>query len=290
MFDVRNVRYVRLGTRDVEVAATFATRILGLQEAGRIGSPGAGQSVYFRSDTRHHTLVYFEGDPGQQILGLEVADAAALKAAVRAPGVPGVAMRAGTRDECALRNVAAMLVMRDPSGNLIELVVPSRDTDAAFVPPRLTGMDGFAHVGLRTTDAARDEAFWTGVLGARVSDRIGTAPMLRFDTVHHRVALTAAKRPGIHHVAYQVGTIDDVMRAYFFLRDSGVRVLFGPGREPTSTAIFVYFEGPDGMAFEYATGAKQIAADATHRPRHFPFAHRSYCMWGGKPEIAEFNP
>lgn len=39
------------------------------------------------------------------------------------------------------------------------------------------------------SDAARDEAFWTQVCNARVSDRIGDAALLRLDEVHHTIAL-----------------------------------------------------------------------------------------------------
>ena len=284
---IRNIRYVRLGTRDLDAATRFATRIVGLQEAGRVGTAGEGGAVYFRSDTRHHTLVYFEGEPTEQIVAFEVDEAAALKAAARNFEALGLAPRRGSRDECALRNVTAMIALRDPSGNALELVVPAKDSDATFVAPRAAGITGFAHVALRSNDPVRDEAFWTGVLGARVSDRIGNAPMLRFDEAHHRVALLPAKRPGIQHIAHQVGSLDDVMRAWYFFGESGARIVLGPCREPTSTAIYLHFEGPDGMVFEYLAGAKSITNDAAHRPRHFPFAARSFCMWGGKPDLSE---
>ena len=287
MIQIRNIRYVRLGTRNLEEATRFATRIIGLQETGRIGgSPGSQAAVYFRSDNRHHTLVYVEGDPSDQVVAFEVDEVGALKAAARQFAQQGLAPRIGSRDECATRNVAAMIALSDPSGNAIELIVPARDTDAAFVAPRAAGIAGFGHVALRSTDPARDEVFWTSLFGARVSDRIGNAPMLRFDEMHHRVALLPANRPGIEHLAHNVGTIDDVMRAWNFLRDNGVRILFGPGREPTSTAIYLQFEGPDGMVFELLTGAKMISMEANHRPRHFPFAPRSFCMWGGKPDFS----
>ena len=286
---IRNIRYVRLGTRDLDAATRFATRIVGLQEAGRVGMAAAGGAVYFRSDTRHHTLVYFEGEPTEQIVAFEVDEAGALKAAARNFEALGLAPRRGSRDECALRNVTAMIALRDPSGNALELVVPAKDTDATFVAPRAAGINGFAHVALRSTDPVRDEAFWTGVLGARVSDRIGNAPMLRFDEMHHRVALLPARHPGIQHIAHQVGSLDDVMRAWYFLAENGARVVQGPCREPTSTAIYLHFEGPDGMLFEYLAGAKSISNDVAHHPRHFPFAARSFCMWGGKPDLGELG-
>lgn len=290
MSKLRDIRYVRLGTRDVESAAQYAVRILGLQETGRIGNPKTGQAVYFRSDQRHHSLVYFEGDPNEQIIAFEVVDRGVLKAILSQVQATGMATHVGSRDECALRNVTAMIAIRDPSGNRIELVVPASDSDGTFAPPRPAGIDRFAGVGLRSLDPVRDEAFWTGELGARVSDRIGVAPLLRLDDTHHRIALTPSTHCGIRHITYQVQAFDDVMRALYFLRENGVRVIFGPGRDPTSSAIFIYFAGPDGMVFGYLTPHKLIANESSHRPRQFPVAPRSLCMWGSRTDMAEFSP
>jgi 2,3-dihydroxy-p-cumate/2,3-dihydroxybenzoate 3,4-dioxygenase len=92
-------------------------------------------------------------------------------------------------------------------------------------------------------------------------------------------------------VNHQVHGVDDVMRAYYFLRERGVRIVFGPGRHPTSGAVFLYFEGPDGMVYEYSTGVRLIKSEeeASYRPRQFPFEPSSFCMWGSKPDIPEFR-
>ena len=68
-----------------------------------------------------------------------------------------------------------------------------------------------------------------------------------------------------------------------------VRIVFGPGRHPTSSAIFLYFEGPDGMVYEYSTGVRMIDDETTYTPRQFPFEPSSFCMWGSRPDIAEFK-
>ena len=86
-----NLRYVRLGTRDVGAAAAFATDMLGLQPAGE----DAG-AIYFRSDERDHTLVYTPGDPADHTIGFELADEAALEAAAAALDKAGHAVRRGT--------------------------------------------------------------------------------------------------------------------------------------------------------------------------------------------------
>jgi 2,3-dihydroxy-p-cumate/2,3-dihydroxybenzoate 3,4-dioxygenase len=171
------------------------------------------------------------------------------------------------------------------------MVVRPHHSGRRHFPSRDAGITGFSHVGLCTTDPVRDERFWTEVLGARVSDRIGQAPLLRIDEVHHKVALFPTTRSGIQHVNHQVASVDDVMRAFYQLRERGVRIVFGPGRHPTSGAVFLYFEGPDGMVYEYSTGVRRIAPEeeAGWQPRQFPRRNESFCMWGSVPDIAEFR-
>ena len=177
----------------------------------------------------------------------------------------------------------------DPSGNRIELVWRPAHSGQRYHGNRDAGITGFSHVGLCSTDLVRDEAFWTQVCNARVSDRIGDAPLLRIDEVHHTIAMFPSKRPGIQHINHQVETGDDVMRSFNFLRERQVRMVFGPGRHPTSSARFLYFEGPDGMVFEYSSGVRSIADELLYRERQFPMDPKGFCKWGAKPDIKEFQ-
>lgn len=287
MIDLLDIRYVRLGTRDLAQADRFAREVLGLERVRQ----AAGAS-YFRSDDRDHTLVYFEGDPADQTVGFELRTGAELDAAAAELSNRGLEVRAGTQQQCEQRHVRAFVQFRDPTGNRIDLVVGPHHSGRRYFPARDAGVTGFSHVGLCTTDAGRDERFWTEVLGARVSDRIGDAPLLRIDPVHHKVALFPTTRAGVQHVNHQVQGIDDIMRAWYLLRGLGVPIAFGPGRHPTSGAVFLYFRGPDDMIFEYSTGVRLIAPEdeATYQPRQFPRANESFCMWGSVPDIAEFRP
>ena len=284
MIALHDIRYVRLGTRDLDAASTYATKILGLEPAG-----SDRRARYFRSDGRDHTLVYTDGDPGDHTVGFELENGAHLDAVAAEIDACHLPVRHGTRDECEQRRVDAFVHFTDPSGNRVDLVVGARRGDAPFHASREAGVTGFSHIGLRTTDAARDEAFWTRVCNARVSDRIGPAPLLRIDAIHHRMALFPSAHPGVQHVNHQVASIDDVMRAWYFLRENGVRIVFGPGRHPTSSAVFLYYEGPDGMIYEFSTGVRSIENEATYEPRQFPFAPSSFCMWGSRPDIPEFR-
>ncbi len=293
MVDLHDIRYVRLGTRDIDRAIDFATKIVGLELVAREGG-----CAYFRSDraatggdTRDHTLVYFEGDPNHQTAGFELSDPADFDTAASAFEKAGLRIRIGTKNESEQRRVRQFMTFQDPSGNRIEVVARPYHSGVRYHPMRDSGVTGLGHLGLRTTNAARDEAFWTRLCSARVSDWIGESSRLRIGTVHHSLALIPSNRPGIHYINHQVEDLDDIMRSWYFLREQGVKILFGPGRDPSSSAFFLYFEGPDKMIYAYSAGAKHIQPheEARYRPRQFPFEAKSFCMWGALPDIAEFD-
>lgn len=284
MIKLADVSYVRLGTNDLESAVHFATEYLGLDVAER-----AKGAVYFKSDAREHTLCYFDGDPGDQAVCFEVEQHADLEAAAAQLEQLGHPVQRGTSEEASLRKVQELISFKDPTGNRIELAWRPSHSGKRYHGQRDAGITGFSHIGLCSTDVARDETFWTKVTNAKVSDRIGDAPLLRIDEVHHTIALFPANRSGIQHINHQVETSDDIMRSYHFLRDRQVKMVFGPGRHPTSSAKFLYFEGPDGMVFEYSSGVREIADELLYRERQFLFEPKGFCKWGAKPTIAEFN-
>lgn len=284
MIKLADVSYVRLGTRDLEGATHFATEYLGLDIAER-----AKNAVYFKSDQREHTLCYFDGDPGDHVVCFEIEQRADLDEAASQLEALGHPVWRGTPEEADLRKVREFISFRDPTGNPIELAWRPAHSGRRYHGQRDAGIIGFSHIGLCSTDLARDEAFWTQVTNARVSDRIGDAPLLRIDEVHHTIAMFPSTRPGIQHINHQVETGDDIMRSYQFLRDRQVKMVFGPGRHPTSSAKFLYFEGPDGMVFEYSSGVREIADELLWRERQFPFESKGFCHWGSRPNIAEFQ-
>jgi 2,3-dihydroxy-p-cumate/2,3-dihydroxybenzoate 3,4-dioxygenase len=224
-----------------------------------------------------------------QAVAFEVATTAELDQAAATLEALEHPVRRGTAVEAELRKVRDFISFRDPTGNAIELVVRPEWSSQRYFARRDAGITGFSHVGLCTTDPARDERFWTQVCNARVSDRIGDAPLLRIDEVHHTIALFPTNRSGIQHVNHQVESADDIQRSYNWLRERSVKMVFGPGRHPTSSAKFLYFEGPDHMVFEYSSGVREIADELLYRERQFPFEARGFCQWGSKPEIQEFN-
>jgi len=233
MIGLERIAYVRLGVSDLDDAVAFATRILGLQVVER-----DSRQALFRSDDRHHTLSYEEGDPNVQTVGFELADAQEIAAAAGQLERTASYVHQGTARERDLRHVEDFVAFKDPTGNTIELTTRQHRSGRRYYGSRDAGITGFSHIGLRTTDAARDERFWTNVCNARVSDWIGTAPLLRINPIHHSLALFPSSFAGVQHINHQVESIDDVMRSYYFLRERGVKIVFGPGRHATSGAVF----------------------------------------------------
>ncbi|HEV8014586.1 MAG TPA: VOC family protein [Stellaceae bacterium] len=289
MINLQDIRYVRLGTRDLEGAVDYATKILGLQLVGR-----EGKSAYFRSDkvavrgdTRDHTLVYFEGDPSDHTIGFDLKDPGDFDAVGAALDNAGYGAQLANKEESEKRRARGVIQSRDPTGNKIEIVARPYHSGARYVASRDAGITHFSHIGLNSTDPVRDEQYWTKLMSARVSDWLGDAPLLRIGTCHHSIAMFPAPRPGVQHINHQVEDIDDVMKSYYFLKEKGVKIAWGPGRHPLSTAVMVYFYGPDDMVYEYSCGVKHILPDdeAHYRPRQFPPTLTSFCMWGSVPDF-----
>ena len=285
MIDLRRIRYLRIGTPDLGEATNFATKILGLEPAGRERG-----MAYFRSDDRDHTICYIEGDPAQHTIAFEVSENADLQAIAAELERAGHPVRAGSAGECEARRVLDFIAFSDPNGNAIEIVLRPFAATRRYFPSRDAGITGFSHIGIHTGDAPRDEKFWTRVFNARASDWIGEAPLLRINEVHHTLALFPSGHVGVQHINHQVESIDDVMRSWYFLREQrGIRIVFGPGRHLSSGAVFLYFEGLNKMVYEYSCGVRIIEDEATFVPRQLPFTAEAFCMWGAKPDIVEFR-
>ena len=284
MIDLVDIRYVRLGTTDVDAAVKFGTEMMGLEMVGRENG-----HAYLRGDDRDHNICYFEGDPADHTVGFEVRTKPELEAAIGALEAGGFAVDRGTPEACEARRVMDFFNFKDLTGNSIDIVLRPFHSGRRYFPSRDAGIDEFSHVGLRTSDAPRDEDFWCTMFNFQPNDWVGSAGLISFEDVHHRIALFPAKDPGVQHINFQVESHDDVMRSYYFLRERQVRIVFGPGRHPVSGAKFLYFEGPDQMVYEYSYGVMLLNENPDHRARQFPWEHWSLCMWGALPDIQEFD-
>jgi catechol 2,3-dioxygenase len=134
------------------------------------------------------------------------------------------------------------------------------------------------HVALYVADIERSTRFYRDVLGFHVSDVYrddmmpGGAVFLRCNPDHHGIALFRATETnpagaGLHHLAFEVATLDQVVLARDHLRKHAVPIDFD-GRRRAGVQIAVEFRDPDNHRLEIYWGIDQIAAGAQARPAH----------------------
>lgn len=139
-------------------------------------------------------------------------------------------------------------------------------------------LNKIGHVVLMVSDLERSIAFYTGLLGFKVSDIYGDDMMpggmvfMRCNADHHGVALIGGatgpeNKRGLHHMAFEVSTLDEVFRARNFLRERGATIVF-EGRRRAGVQIAVEFLDPDGHNLEIYWCIDQIGTDGRARPPH----------------------
>jgi len=279
MITLIDIAYVRSGVADLDAATRFATDIVGLE----LAAPTEGGVSHLRADHRHHCLALVEGPSGVICSGFSVAGPDALAAAETELERSGFAVRRGSAGEARSRRVREFIAFDDPFGNQVELVSQQENITRPVAFTRPAGITEFGHLCLDAPDVHEAYRFWSTRFNARVSDWIGDAAcLLRIDPVHHKLAVFRGEGPGLCHMNFQVASIDDVFRSWHFLVEHDVEIEMGPGRHPQSTAIFLYFLGPEGFTYEYSFGVRRIEDEATWIPRTFdPDEAGSIDMWLG---------
>ncbi len=134
------------------------------------------------------------------------------------------------------------------------------------------------HIVLQVHDLEKSTAFYTQVLGLKVSDVYpetmmpGGMVFLRCNTDHHCLALVGAgerqaANQELHHFAFEVPTLAEVIRARDRLRASQIQIDF-EGRRRAGCQIAVEFRDPDNHSVEIYWGVDQVGSDGRVRPQN----------------------
>jgi 3,4-dihydroxy-9,10-secoandrosta-1,3,5(10)-triene-9,17-dione 4,5-dioxygenase len=279
MSGIRSLGYLRIEAADTGAWREFGTKLLGMVE-GRGPEPGA---VYLRMDDFPARLVIVPGETDRlAVSGWEVAGEAELAAIAQSLDRAGVPAKAGTPAELALRRVAGLLRVDDPSGHTLEVFWGAAlDNRPAFSPYGnrfVTGDMGMGHVVIPATDDEAATEFYTGLLGFRLRDSMGLPPelfgrpaggppaMMRFlgcNRRHHSLALAPmTSQAGIIHLMIEVATLDDVGRAMDRCARRGGRISASLGRHANDQMVSFYVQTPGGFDIEYGTDGL-LVDDAT---------------------------
>ncbi len=159
-------------------------------------------------------------------------------------------------------------------GRLNARGAPGRDIS---VKPRRLG-----HTIVFTPSVPKKLEFYTKILGMRLSDRSGdiiaflhTAP----PSDHHVLALLESPQVGLHHVSFEVGTIDEIEMGAARLMDKGYHDGWGFGRHVLGSNFFHYIRDPWNSLAEYFCDIDVIPDGAEWDARDWP-AEDSLYLWG----------
>ncbi|MDE3000381.1 MAG: VOC family protein [Gemmatimonadota bacterium] len=273
---IRDIRHVGLLSPAVAAHTDYYLKVWGLRSAGE-----DRQARYLRAaSTGRHVLSLHTADRiglhhlAFSLDGRDAVDAAAAELERR--GTTLVA-QPGDLDE---PGGGYGLRFLDPENRCIELSAgvaePPNDRSAGNVAPR-----GLCHVGLNTRWFEKVVAFYTDILGFRVSDRIeDRMAFLRCGRRHHVIVLSRGDYASVNHVAYVMANVDDVMRGVSNLRAMGHEPAWGPGRHGPGNNIFCYYRDPAGYVNEFSSDIEYIADEATHKPAVWKRAPETADVWG----------
>jgi catechol-2,3-dioxygenase len=143
------------------------------------------------------------------------------------------------------------------------------------VMPRRLG-----HTLLFTAQPEQMTAFYTEVLGLRVSDRIrGLVTFLNAGPGdHHIFGFIASSHRGFHHASFEVPSIDAIALGADRMRAAGRQAGWGLGRHTIGSNFFHYNPDPWGSWIEWFSDIDQIDDHWVARDWQVP-PH----LWGAPP-------
>ena len=175
---------------------------------------------------------------------------------------------------------------RDPNGFLIELKVAEKTAPDAKVDFGAMDRSGpankpaswsrlvkpearphrFAHMLAFVPDVPATVAFYARTLGMRLSDRTGDVIAFMHGihgSDHHMFAFaTSGGRPaGLHHLSWDVGSINGIGLGAMQMADKGYTKGFGLGRHVLGSNYFHYMQDPWGSWCEYSADIDYISLD-----------------------------
>ena len=216
------------------------------------------QSVELRVADVEKTSLFF-----QNVWGLTPADGGArLRGTASLPYVIGLEQGTpcirsitfcGSRGE-----IGAEREVKGPEGETYRFVYESP------LAPLATDKDRpieLSHVVLNSKDAAAAERFAIEQLGFKLSDRTRHMHFVRCNSVHHCIAYARASVSSLNHIAFEMQSIDSVMRGIGRMRDAGFAPVWGPGRHGPGNNVFGYFIGPHGGVIEYTAEVQRVGDD-----------------------------
>jgi len=265
---IKALGYLGFHAHSIEDWTRYGAEFLGLQ----LAEQSAG-TLAFRMDDRKQRLLIHGDTDRRPVLGWELEDAAA--ADQLAARLERAEVRVDIMDKsmAGQRRVAGGLTFQDPGGNKLEAFHGPEIATDPYRPGRShsgfkTGPLGLGHIVLNTTEMDADVAFYTQLLGFKLSDYMTKpfrAMFFHINARHHSLALIEWPQQSIHHLMLEMFSLDDVGQGYdLALREAG-RIATTLGRHSNDFMTSFYSNSPSGFLVESGWGGRTIDA-ANWRP------------------------
>jgi catechol 2,3-dioxygenase-like lactoylglutathione lyase family enzyme len=272
--NITHLRHVAVVAPDFDRSRAFFSEAWGLREAA-----AADGTLYFRTGRGEPFQLALLPGPQRQVariaLGLE--SAAAVDQAAQELQGAGITLL-GPPAKLGTPGGGYGVRFLDPDRRCVELSADVAAVPEAYEPlaPRK-----LAHIVLNTPDIDRATAFYTEVLGLRISDwSEHVMSFLRCDPEHHSIAFNAAPHASYNHTSWTMGSIDALFRAQGRLRAWGSPLMWGTGRHGPGNQVFNYFVEPSGYVCELIADGTEIADEASWQPQVYVRAPQFMDLWG----------
>ena len=249
---VTGLRSIEFDVPDVTTTAKFYEKCWGLAPVTQT----AGAHYLRATGAEHHIVVLHEGDKaGMRQVNFGASDKAtvnALHTKLQGLGAPV------TVDPAPLSGPGGGygFSFTDPDGMSYGISADvAQHEDATMVEDRPFKL---SHVVLNSENVDNQIRYYCDVLGFKVSDCTARMQFIRCSTDHHSVAFAHANGPSLNHTAFEVPSIDALMRGAGRMKQKGFGVGWGVGRHGPGNNVFTYFLEPNGLVVEYTAEVEQV--------------------------------
>lgn len=281
---IHGVRSVALATTNIAAAERFYTELWTLETVHRTPN-----SVYMRGGASYHHILSLHRAEASAVVSVtldaeSVESVDRLFAAVSASGQK----HSGPPIQSAAPGGGYGFAVRDPEGRALHIVADMEDGAPDVRKDKVTKV---THVNLNTVDMAPVFGFYTEVLGFSLIDE-GAYRFLHCDTPDHcSLILAPGRLATLNHIAFELPSLECVMRGAGRLKSAGYPIEWGIGRHGPGDNVFAYFAGPEEVPLEYTSEVLQIDEHYVPRgPDYWRPPAGRYDQWGiTGPRSARFD-
>jgi catechol 2,3-dioxygenase-like lactoylglutathione lyase family enzyme len=285
---------VTVGVPDLAASSAFY-RAFGLTD----GSPGwmatrdgGDQLKVVGSPHRNVQHISVEADDGDDLGRIEqrLIDAGHSTTRSDDDGVPALHTREPHSRLGVTVRVAPRRTVTAPATEAVNLPGAPRRTNRpaqAVMGGEPVRPSSLSHLVIGSPDQPATLAFFTELIGFEISDQLpGIIAFTRCSEMHHNLAIQLAPCPMMHHMAFEVDTIDDVARggSELIRADEG-RQLWGLGRHAIGSNWFWYLREPSGHYVEYTADIDRITSQDLYQPKEWAGHEFLYSMGQPPPPV-----